>query len=32
MNDNTLYYGMCIIGLIVIIRGFFFIIQDNDDE
>jgi hypothetical protein len=32
MNDNTLYYVMCIIGLIVIIRGFFILTKENDDQ
>lgn len=32
MNDNTLYYGLCIIGLFLIIRAFFLITEDCDNE
>jgi hypothetical protein len=32
MNNNTLYYTLCIIGLILIISGFFIITKENDDQ
>jgi len=32
MNNNTLYYTLCIIGLILIINGFFIITKENDDQ
>ena len=32
MSDNTLYYILCIIGLILIINGFFILTKDNDDQ
>jgi hypothetical protein len=30
MNDNTLYYVLCTIGLILILSGFFVYIKDDD--
>jgi len=30
MNDNTLYYALCVIGLILIIRGFLIFTENND--
>jgi len=32
MNDNTLYYSLCFIGLILIISGFFILTKDNDNQ
>ena len=31
MNVDTVYYGLCIVGLILIINGFFIITNENDD-
>jgi hypothetical protein len=30
MNDNVLYYVLCIIGLILMISGFFIITKDDN--
>jgi len=30
MNDNTLYYVLCTIGLVLIISGFFIYIKDDN--
>ena len=31
MNVDTVYYILCIVGLILIISGFFIITKENDD-
>jgi len=31
MNVDTVYYGLCIGGLILIINGFFILTNENDD-
>jgi hypothetical protein len=30
MNDNVLYYTLCVIGLILIINGFFILTKDDN--
>jgi len=30
MNDNTLYYALCIIGILLMIRGFFILTKDDN--
>jgi len=30
MNVDTVYYGLCIIGLILMISGFFILTKEND--
>jgi hypothetical protein len=30
MNTDTLYYGLCFIGLLLIISGFFIITKDDN--
>jgi hypothetical protein len=32
MNDNVLYYGLCFIGLLLIISAFFILTKDNDNQ
>jgi hypothetical protein len=31
MNVDTVYYGLCIVGVILIISGFFILTNENDD-
>jgi hypothetical protein len=31
MNVDTVYYGLCIIGLILMISGFFILTKENDE-
>ena len=31
MNVDTVYYGLCIVGVILIISGFFILTKENDD-
>ncbi len=30
MNDNALYYTLCVIGLILVINGFFILTKDDN--
>jgi hypothetical protein len=32
MNIDTIYYGLCIVGLILMISGFFILTNENDDQ
>ena len=31
MNVDTVYYGLCIVGVILIISGFFILTKENDE-
>jgi hypothetical protein len=31
MNVDIVYYGLCIVGLILMISGFFILTKENDD-
>jgi len=31
MNVNTIYYALCIVGVILIISGFFILTKENDE-
>ena len=31
MNVDTIYYVLCIVGVILIISGFFILTKENDD-
>jgi hypothetical protein len=31
MNVDTIYYGLCIVGVILMISGFFILTKENDE-